>query len=43
MNEQEIIDTFDKSIWDMSPQELIEYHLDDFWVSLVDLEAGVTV
>lgn len=38
MSEKEIIETFDKAIWDMSPQELIENHLDDFWVKLVDME-----
>lgn len=36
MSEQEIIETYGKSIWDMSAQELVEYHLEETWVEIAE-------
>ena len=36
MNEQDVINIFGKSIWEMSVDELYKYHLDELWVKLVD-------
>lgn len=42
MTEQEIIETYGKSIWDMSAQELIDFDLDRKWVQLMGME-GETI
>lgn len=36
MTEKEVIDIFGKSIWDMTPTELVDNNLDTLWVILVD-------
>lgn len=36
MTEKEVIDIFGKSIWDMTPIELVDNNLDALWVMLVD-------
>ena len=36
MNEQEIIEMYGKSIWDMTAEEITQHDLDDVWVALVD-------
>lgn len=36
MTEQDIKGLFGKSIWDMTPSEIIENHLEDIWAKLVD-------
>ena len=36
--EQEIIDIYGKSIWDMTAQELYENGLIEIWADLVDME-----
>ena len=36
MSEQEIMEIFGKSIWDMTPTELIENDLDIIWFHMVE-------
>lgn len=39
LSEQDIIDIFGKSIWDMTMQEIRDNHLEDVWAELVDKNA----
>lgn len=39
LSEQDIIDIFGKSIWDMTMQEIRDNHLEDIWAELVDRNA----
>lgn len=38
MTEEEIIEVFGKSIWDMTAAELVENNLDKIWFLLVEKE-----
>ena len=40
MSEREIFEIFGKSIWDMTPAELVKNGLVEVWARLVDKNAG---
>lgn len=39
LSEQDIVDIFGKSIWDMTMQEIRDNHLEDIWTELVNRNA----
>lgn len=36
MTDKEIIETYGKSIWEMTVEEIIKYDLEDVWFQLVE-------